>query len=216
MKLITAILASIFAAGCSVVGQSDVETAPYQVVLSDKEQQIEVRNYDSMVLVSADMSSQGRFDAFRSLFDYISGNNESASEIAMTTPVMMNEKSVDASDQKEGREIAMTTPVFMDERAGKSVMSFVMPNDFTLASTPKPKNPGIWVSELRDYYVATIKFSGTLNDSNVEKNTKLLQKWIVDNHYSAVSSPVRASFNGPLTLPMMRHNEIQIEIKPAP
>jgi hypothetical protein len=52
MKLILLILTSILVAGCSVVGQSNVETAAYTLLKADDTQQIEVRNYGSMVLVS--------------------------------------------------------------------------------------------------------------------------------------------------------------------
>ena len=57
MKLILSILAVIFATGCSLVGQSDVETAPYTLLKADDTQSIEVRHYAQMVLVSTSISS---------------------------------------------------------------------------------------------------------------------------------------------------------------
>jgi len=38
-------------------------------------------------------------------------------------------------------------------------MSFVMSNDFTLETTPKPTNPDVQESELKDCKVAAIHFS---------------------------------------------------------
>ena len=67
MKFILLILTSLFATACSVVGQSDVETAPYTLLKADEAQKIEVRNYDSMVLVSTSMSSESGNSAFRKL-----------------------------------------------------------------------------------------------------------------------------------------------------
>ena len=212
MKLVQtmqSVLAVIFVTGCSVVGQSDVETAPYTLLKADDEQKIEVRHYDKMVLVSTSMSSGSGNSAFRKLFNYITGDNEGANKIAMTAPVIMD----DTNEIKKGTEISMTAPVFMNDNADDSLMSFVMPKDFTLATTPKPTNPEVYVSELKDYKVASIEFSGTLSDSNVEKHSNTLVKWINKNGYNAISEPIKAGYNGPLTLPMWRRNEVLIEIR---
>jgi hypothetical protein len=209
MKILFALFVSTFLMSCSVVGQSDVDTAPYSLLKSDKDRKIEVRNYESMVLVSAPMSGRSGNSAFRALFAYISGENQGDTEIAMTAPVFMNDK----SEVKEGTEIAMTAPVFMGSRTGEPMMSFVMPNTFTLATTPKPINPQVKVTELKNYKVAAIQFSGTLSDNNVEENTNILSKWIVQNGYTAISESIKAGYNGPLTLPFLRKNEVLIEVK---
>jgi hypothetical protein len=209
VKSLLPILASIFVAGCSVVGQSGVDTAPYTLLESDELKKIEVRNYESIVLVSASMFGASDNSAFRKLFKYIGGENEGTTEIAMTAPVIMDDKMMN----KKGTEMSMTAPVFMNESAGTSLMSFVMPNNFTLATTPKPTDPDVQVSELKNYKVATIQFSGTLSDSNVEKHAQILSTWIINNGYTAISTPVKAGYNGPITLPMMRRNEVLIEVK---
>jgi len=92
------------------------------------------------------------------------------------------------------------------------MMSFVMPKEFTLQTTPTPTNPDLVVTEVKDYKVAAIQFSGTLSRSNVAKHTSLLQDWIAANGYTAIGEPVEAGYNGPLTLPMLRRNEVLIEI----
>jgi hypothetical protein len=209
MKALSLVITSIFMAGCSVVGQSNVESAPYTLLKADEEKNIEIRNYDAMILVSTSMNDGGDNSAFRKLFKYITGANEGSREIAMTAPVIMDKD----SDSQSGAEIAMTAPVFMNENADTPMMSFVMPKDFTMETTPKPTNPDVIVTEIKDHKVAAIKFSGTLRDGNVEKHTKLLQEWMVENNYIASGKPVKAGYNGPLTLPMMRHNEVLIEIQ---
>jgi len=191
------------------VGQDNVDTAPYNLLESDKSLNIEVRNYESMVLVSTSMSRDGEDNAFRTLFNYIGGENEGSTEISMTAPVIMDSDKT----REKGTEISMTAPVFMNENADTPSMSFVMPKDFTLKSTPKPTNPNVRVSELKDYKVATIQFSGTLSESNVEENTKVLRDWIVNSKYTAKGEPVKAGYNGPLTLPWLRRNEILIEVE---
>jgi len=209
MKLLLSMLGSLLLTGCSVFGQNNVDSAPYSLLKADEALKIEIRNYESMVLVSADMSGDGRNSAFRKLFRYISGENQGAKEIAMTAPVFMNGDQ--PSDQ--GTEIAMTAPVLMNNQDGKSMMSFVMPKDFTLQNTPKPNDPTVLVSEVKNYKVATIQFSGTLSTGNVAEHTKILQDWMKTAGYIAISAPVEAGYNGPMTLPMLRRNEILIQIQ---
>jgi hypothetical protein len=190
-----------------------VETAPYILITADKGQNIEVRHYPEMVLVSTTMNGQNGYKAFRKLFAYIAGDNAGATEIAMTAPVLMDDKNM----ARAGAEIAMTAPVLMKKSANNSSMSFVMPKDFTLQTTPKPMDPTLSVSELEDYHVAAIQFSGTMSDSNLEKNRIMLTTWLVENGYTAIGEPVRASYNGPFTLPMLRRNELLIEVaSPSP
>ena len=212
MKLLFTLLIPVVLAGCSVFGDSGVKNAPYTLLKSDQEQKIEVRNYESMVLVSSDMSSDGMNSAFRNLFSYITGENEGSAEIAMTAPVLMNESNAASKGTNKGTEIAMTAPVFMKERSEQQVMSFVMPADFTLKSTPKPTNPNVWVTEVKEYKVVVIKFSGLLSDSNVKIQTEILNSWIEKNGYTAISEPVNAAYNGPFTIPWLRHNEVLIEV----
>jgi SOUL heme-binding protein len=208
MKLLFPLLMTLVLAGCSVFGESEVKNASYTLLKSDQAKQIEVRNYESMVLVSSSMSADGMNGAFRNLFKYITGENEGSAEIAMTAPVLMNESEA----VSKGTEIAMTAPVFMKERSEQQVMSFVMPADFTIQSTPKPTNPDVWVTEVKDYKVVVIKFSGLLSDSNVETQTQILNKWIEKNGYTAISEPINAAYNGPVTIPWLRHNEVLIEV----
>ena len=132
------------------------------------------------------------------------GENEASAAIAMTAPVIMD-------NTGKSQKIAMTAPVFMNNRPGGSMMSFVMPKDFTLQTTPKPTNAELVVTEVKDYKVAAIQFSGTLSQGNVAKHTELLQQWLSANGYTAKGQPIEAGYNGPLTLPMLRRNEVLIE-----
>ena len=199
MKLLTPLLCLFILSGCSVFGESGVEDAPYTLLKSEQAQKIEVRNYESMVLVSSSISADGMNSAFRNLFKYITGENEGFAEIAMTAPVFINEANADA----KGVDIAMTAPVFIKEQSEQQVMSFVMPADFTIQSTPKPTNPNVWVTQVKNYKVVVIKFSGLLSDSNVEKQTQILNSWIDKNGYTAISDPIKAAYNGPFHHPMV-------------
>jgi len=208
MKLLIPLLFLVILAGCSVFGESGVEDAPYTLLKSEQTQKIEVRNYESMVLVSSSISADGMNSAFRNLFRYITGDNEGSEEIAMTAPVFLDESDADS----KGTDISMTAPVFMKEQSEQEIMSFVMPADFTIQSTPKPTNPDVWITEVKDYKVVVIKFSGLLSDSNVDAQTKILNSWITKNGYTAISEPIKAAYNGPFTIPWFRRNEVMIEV----
>ncbi|MFC3093852.1 heme-binding protein [Alteromonas sediminis] len=207
MKNLLLLFLTLLVSGCSVFGDNGVESAPYELLLSDENRDIEVRNYKSMILVTAEMTDDSERSAFRKLFNYIAGNNQGSTEIAMTAPVFIED------EQSEGTKISMTAPVFIAENGTQASMSFVMPAHFTLQTTPKPNDPTLSINELKDYKVAAIKFSGTLGDSNVEKHTEILRDWIQNNNLNAVGKPVKAGYNGPLTLPFLRHNEVLIAVQ---
>ncbi len=189
--------------------ESKTEIAPYKTIISAEENNIELRNYESLILVSAPMnSSDDRNGAFRKLFSYITGDNIDQSKIAMTAPVLM-----DKSNEDTGTKIPMTAPVFMDSKNDKPMMSFVMPKDFTLETTPKPTNEELVVNEVKDHTVAVIRFSGRLTDTNIKKHKDILEQWIVDKGYNITGDYQTAGYNAPYVLPMFRRNEVLIPVK---
>jgi len=213
MKFFSILALTLIIAGCSMSAtkqaNSKTKIAPYTVVTIDEKQKIDIRNYDSMILVSAPMAStDNRNGAFGKLFQYISGDNIDQSKIAMTAPVLMD------SDKDLSKKIPMTAPVFMDssKKSSKPVMSFVMPEGFTLATTPKPTNKDLVVSEVKNYTVAAIRFSGTMSDKNVSKHKDILEQWILDNGYSITGDYQTAGYDAPYVLPMFRRNEVLIPV----
>ncbi|MFK7839259.1 MAG: heme-binding protein [Bdellovibrionales bacterium] len=209
MKSLILALGVLVMTGCNVSGEENVEIAPYSVLREASENNIEVRNYDSMILVSAPMGS-GENGAFRKLFRYISGDNVDAKDIEMTAPVFLDAQQID----KSGVEIPMTAPVFMDNSDQTApMMSFVMPADFTRDNTPVPIDGDLVVQEVSDYKVAVVRFSGRLSDSNIEKHRNLLEQWIVDNNYVVVGPVKTAGYNAPFTLPSARRNEVLIPVE---
>jgi len=86
MRKITVILSTLLGlllSGCTVLGKPGVEITPYTVL--KKDEAYELRYYESLMLVSTPMSSEEDQDsAFKKLFNYISGYNQSAKKIAMT------------------------------------------------------------------------------------------------------------------------------------
>lgn len=185
-----AVFGALFVAGCSVFGDSGVEIAPYEVLISDDV--AEVRYYEAMILVSApiDVIEDSEDSAFRKLFRYISGNNE-ASE-----------------------EIAMTAPVFMDRSSENKRMSFVLPASFSIEDVPVPADPSVEVSKLSDVTYAVITFNGRLQRDNIEAHREELSAWLAARPDIEIAGPaITAGYNPPWTIPMMRRNEVLIPVK---
>ena len=85
-----------------------------------------------------DASSKG----FKILADYIFGNNTSTdgnSRIEMTAPVEM---------EPLPQKINMTKPVLTEGNDNTWIVSFIMPNEFTLETLPKPNNKNIKISSI--------------------------------------------------------------------
>jgi len=199
-------LVSFSLAGCCVVGENNVETAPYTKITDSQETQIEVREYPDMILASTSMRGGDRDGAFKRLFGYISGENVNAEDIDMTAPVIM--------DDAKSVEIAMTAPVFMDaEKQAEPMMSFVLPEDFTAETAPIPTNSNVMVHKVTDYTVAAITFSGKLSDDNINEHRDILEQWIVDNNYVVVGPVKTAGYDAPFTLPNLRRNEVLIPVE---
>ena len=175
---------------CSVFGGTSVNVAPYKVIEADGA--FEVRHYKRLVLVSTDMPDgmDSAYAPFYKLFDYISGNNDKT------------------------EKIAMTAPVFMDQ-AGRTTkaMSFVLPADVSLATAPSPSDPAVNLTELSNYQVAVISFSGFLNQDSISPHQALLQNWISDRGLKIAGAAKAAGYNPPFTLPFLRRNEIVIPVK---
>ena len=110
-----------------------VEEEKYEVVRTDGD--IELRDYAPSIV--AETLVGGGFEdagnrAFRTLFQYIDGDNRAQSKIAMTAPV---------AQQPESRKIAMRAPVSQAAAGEGWRVSFMMPASFTMETIPEPTNP---------------------------------------------------------------------------
>jgi len=194
--------------GCSVFGVESVEEAPYQLV--QKEEQFEIREYAGQVVAETRVSGPSKEagnKAFRTLFAYISGENEASEEIAMTSPVISEERDTDP-----GEEIAMTAPVMFEKEGKAWRYQFVLPSTYSLASAPRPSNPDVVLVEIPPRRVATLRYAGRATVEARERNTDVLLEWLESNDQEPQSDPRWAGYNAPWTLPPFRRNEVMIDL----
>ena len=108
----------------------------------------------------------------------------------------------------------MTAPVFLDQvgQTTKS-MSFVLADDRSLKMAPLPLDLGVKLTELSDYTVAVVTFSGFLNQKTISTNKTLLKNWIAERDLKITGAAKAAGYNPPFTLPFLRRNEVFIPIE---
>ena len=57
-----------------------------------------------------------------------------------------------------------------------------------------------------------IKYSGRSSDTNFLKNKDILENQLKKDKIVILSPPIRASYNSPFTLPMLKRNEIMFRV----
>ena len=160
------------------------EEADYNVVY--KTEIYEIRNYKDRLVV--EVVSKNDDNSFRKLFRYISGQNNKSEEIKMTVPVTQGEKD-------EGY-----------------YMQFYLPSKFTKDNAPLPNNPDIKISTIKEGHFAVIQYSGRASDNNFLKHRDILNQKLLEDNININGSAIRATYNGPFTLPMMRRNEVMFKV----
>ena len=159
------------------------EETNYEIV---KENKIyEIRKYPNRLVIETN-SIQG--NGFRKLFNYISGNN------------------------KDNEEIKMTVPVTQEIKNGNMTMQFYLPSKFNKDNAPKPVNSEVKILTIESGYYAVIEYSGRSSDKNFLKNKDTLDKALKQDNLLVLSPPIRASYNSPFTLPMLKRNEVMYRV----
>ena len=146
----------------------------------------EVRRYERRTV--AEVTYGDEDSGFRVLFDYISGANKDIQEIQMTVPVTQTKK----DDQM--------------------FMQFYLPSKFNRETTPMPNNPDLEITTIPEGYFAVINFSGRSSDKNFDKHNKILKQKLLEDNISIKGFAIRATYNSPFTLPLLRRNEAMFNV----
>jgi DNA gyrase inhibitor GyrI len=173
------------------------EEPPYDVVA--KADRYEVRKYGDRIAAQVSNHTSSN-KAFRTLFKYISGANQSSEEVSMTIPVAESEK------------IEMTVPVIQGSQNEAGYMQFFLPSSYTSDTAPKPTDPTIEIVTVEGGYYAVYSYSGRASNRNFDKAEARLLRYLTRDGVKATSKVIRATYNGPLTLPFNRRNEAMVRI----
>ena len=173
-----------------------LEEPKYQILKSNGK--YEVRKYSDRLAVEVEYSSED--SGFRYLFNYISGENTQSEKVNMTVPVTQSVK------------IDMTAPVTQSKENGKMVMQFFLPSKFTFETAPKPTNNRVSLVVLEGGVYAVIKYSGRLTDKNFQKHYEELKDYLIKDKINFIEPAIKATYDGPFTLPVLRRNEVMMKI----
>ena len=160
------------------------EESPFNIV--HQTDVYEIRQYGDRIAAQATYTSQN--SSFRNLFNYISGANTNSEKIKMTTPVTQSEEN------------------------SKMVMQFYLPSKFTNKTVPVPTDPKVELITIKEGYYAVIKYSGRLTDKNFKKHKKILKENLIEDKIKIIGSAIKATYNGPFTLPILRRNEVMFHV----
>jgi hypothetical protein len=161
------------------------EEAKYDVVKSSDV--YEIRKYSDRLAIQV-VSTSGN-NGFRKLFNYISGNNEKNQKIKMTVPVTVMEKS------------------------GNMTMQFYLPSKFDENNVPDPTASDVEVINIEGGYYAVIRYSGRASENNFIKHKDILENELYRDGILIKSPAIKATYNSPFTLPLMRRNEAMFKIE---
>ena len=160
------------------------EESPFNIV--HQTDVYEIRHYVDRLAVQATYTNQN--SSFRNLFNYISGANIDSEKIKMTTPVTQFEESAEM------------------------VMQFYLPSKFTKKTAPVPTDPRVKLITIEEGHYAVIKYSGRITNKNFNKHKKILKENLIEDKIKIIGPAIKATYNGPFTLPMLRRNEAMFHV----
>jgi len=160
------------------------EEAKYDVVKSNET--YEIRKYSDRLAVQALNTNEN--NSFRKLFNYISGDNETNEEIKMTIPVTQMVKK------------------------GNMTMQFYLPSKFNKDNVPNPSSSDVEIVNIEGGYYAVIRYSGRASNKNFIKHKEILENELKKDNISIAGPAIKASYNSPFTLPMLKRNEAMFKV----
>ena len=166
-----------------------VKTIKYELIREIN--QVEIRRYPKIVIAKVD---DPQADAFTLLYRFISGENKEKEKVKMTTPVL-------------AQEIDAVSPAIAETGA----MAFVMPEEYTLETTPEPLNKKVSISEIPARQVATMCFDGEWSDQKCEKETQELLKELAQEGIKTKGKAFTMRYNAPFISAFPKRNEVAIE-----
>lgn len=165
------------------------EKPDYRLMWKDefRQNQIEIREYQQLTLVTTllqGMHESDREKAFQKLASYIFKNH-----------------------------IPMTTPVFETHWHDRqnTTMAFVLPSKWTAKTAPQPEDTELKIEATPVQTWAVLQYSGRYQLGEMKNRKQILLDWLKVRGQSEDHPTLRiAQYDGPMTIPFLRQNEVQI------
>lgn len=175
-------------------GYKGYEMPPYRVEAGEGAR--ELRRYGPHLLAEVTVTgdrSAAASAGFRILAGYIFGRNATGEKIAMTVPVGM---------------------VPQGERGGRTwSMTFMMPEAFPRDRLPAPQDGRIRFVDDPGGRMAVERFSGWPGEDDLWARTEALRAWAEARGLRVTGAPRFLFYDGPMTLPWRRRNEVALPVE---
>jgi len=168
-----------------------VEKIKYKVV--KKMDKVEIRRYPRIIIARVDRYGDSGFNI---LFRFISGHNKQKRSVEMTAPVI-------------SERIEMTAPVLSDTNS----IAFVMPEEYTLDTTPTPLDDRVKIGEIPERFLAVLRFSGRWSDSIFKARSEELMKELAKAKMKTKGNVFVMRYSGPYMPWFLRRNEVAVEVE---
>jgi hypothetical protein len=168
------------------------ETPAYTVLQSFGE--AEVRDYPAQLVAQTSATGTragAASDGFRRLAGYIFGGNARAEKLQMTTPVAQSRQ----TSPESGAESRWT-------------VRFMMPRGRTLDSLPRPKEPGVDLTETPARRLIVLRFTGQPTDAGLADATERLRAIAAAAGLALAAGPDFMFYDSPFADPTSRRNEV--------
>ncbi|MCX6878409.1 MAG: heme-binding protein [Verrucomicrobia bacterium] len=162
------------------------ETPVYKVVRAAGK--FEIRDYPGLTVATTPMGGDGMNGSFMKLFRFITGDNDGAEKLTMTSPVLI------------------------DTAKGQRTMSFIMPKMAVEKGVPKPAGDSVTLGKIEAARFAVLRFGGGRTKANEQAAIAKLKTWLTEQKLTARGEPRFAYYDPPWTPVFMRRNEVLIRI----
>jgi len=146
--------------------------------------QIEIRQYEEQHWISTSLENDNT--SFMELGSYIFGKNETGEKVAMTAPVITDDK-----------------------------MTFILPEGVSPQNAPAPAGQRIDFTTVAPRTIATLQFSGYTRPERVANKEARLLDTLRKKGIETIGTPFLMRYNDPATPPFLRRNEVAIEVVPT-
>ena len=106
----------------------------------------------------------------------------------------------------------MTTPVTQMEKKGNMTMQFYLPSKFNKNNVPNPSSSDVKIINIEGGHYAVIRYSGRTSEKNFIKHKNILENELKKDNILILSPAIKATYNSPFTLPMLRRNEAMFRV----
>ena len=171
-------------------GMSNYEQPDYSVVTSFDG--YEIRRYESYLaaetMVRGDFDSTGN-TAFRRLAGFIFGRNSEQLRMSMTVPVTREQSGPDEYRYR-----------------------FVMERAYSESDLPRPIDGSVEIVRVEEGHFAAARYRGRRSERRYRGVERELLQALQRDGIKATGTSVSAVYNGPLTPPALRHNEVLVPV----